>query len=67
MTGEEDWEEPRLFLAEQTQAIRRELATLVVPVLVLAAAFAAVGLAGRDRGQLAAAPSLHASPIVDRR
>ena len=64
MTGEDEWEEPRLFLAEQTHAIRRELAVLMVPLLLIAVAFAALGLSARDKPQLAASQDIHA-PVVN--
>jgi hypothetical protein len=53
MDGDEDWDDPRLFLVEQTQAIRRELATLVIPVLVVAVAIGFLGLSARTKPQLA--------------
>src|SRR5579862_8560420 len=51
MNGDEDWDDPRLFLVEQTQAIRRELATLVIPVLLVAAAIGFLGLSSKTKPQ----------------
>jgi hypothetical protein len=62
MSRDEDWDEPRLFLAEQTRTIRREFATLAIPVLLAAAAIGFVGLA-KERPQLAA-QTAHAPPAI---
>jgi hypothetical protein len=59
MIVDDEWEEPRLFLAEQTHAIRRELAVLMVPLLLIAAAFAVLGWTARDKPQLAVAQDVH--------
>ena len=65
MHDEQDWDDPWDFLAEQTRTIRRELAIFVVPVLLLAVACGAWGLASRDKSQLAAQTA--PASIIDRR
>jgi hypothetical protein len=65
MGGEDDWEEPRLFLAEQSKAIRRELASLMIPVLLVAAVFCALGASAKEKPQLAAAQDTHRGVAID--
>jgi hypothetical protein len=64
MNRDEDWDDPRLFLVEQTQAIRRELATLVIPVLLAAVAIGLLGLSAKTRPQLTLDQSEHTSAIL---
>ena len=66
MSGEEDWDEPKLFLAEQTRTIRHEFAVLAIPVLLVVAALCVLGAGSRERPQLAASAA-HALPIADQR
>jgi hypothetical protein len=68
MTGEQDWDEPRLFLAERTQAIRRGFALLAIPLLLIAGAYGLFSLASKAQPQLTAAQEAHvAASFVDQR
>ena len=69
MIGDEEWKEPQLFVAETTQAIRRQLAIVVLPLVVIVAAFALWGIAPKDKSQLADARDQHpgAATYIDQR
>ena len=67
MIGDEEWKEPQLFVAETTQAIRRRLAIVVLPLVLIVAAFALWGIAPRDSAQVADAHDQHAAAYIDQR
>jgi hypothetical protein len=54
MISDEEWGEPKLFLAEQTRVIRRGLAALVTPVLLAALAFGLASMATKGAPEIAA-------------